>query len=106
MHHARHVHAVAHRSVELLTAGLPEEAEEAAMLAALALRLRRGEWGARGAGAPPGGHGASIFLGGSDPFQPEIFFCVFFCVFLPTTRFASTDTNRSGPTMGQKLSYP
>jgi hypothetical protein len=38
------------------------------------------EWGARGAGAPPGGRGASIFLGGAyillgggDPFQPEIF---------------------------------
>jgi hypothetical protein len=32
-----------------------------------------GECSARGAGAPPGGHGASTFLGGGDPFQPEIF---------------------------------
>jgi hypothetical protein len=32
-----------------------------------------GEWGAREAGAPSGGRGASIFLGGGDPFQPEIF---------------------------------
>ncbi len=32
-----------------------------------------GEWGARAAGAPPGGRGASIFLGGSDPFLPKIF---------------------------------
>jgi hypothetical protein len=32
-----------------------------------------GEWGARGAGAPPRGRGAFIFLGGGDPYQPEIF---------------------------------
>jgi hypothetical protein len=31
-----------------------------------------GEWGARGAGVPPRGRGASIFLGGGDPSQPAI----------------------------------
>ncbi len=51
--------------------GSSEEAEEL-LLAALALRFRRRGVGARGAGAPPGGYGASIFLGGGDPFQPEI----------------------------------
>jgi hypothetical protein len=49
--------------------GSPEEAEELLLLRCI---FGAGEWGARGAGAPPGGRGASIFLGGGDPFQPEI----------------------------------
>jgi hypothetical protein len=52
--------------------GSPEKAEEL-LLAALALSFRRlGVGRSRGRG-PPGGRGASIFLGGGDPFQPEIF---------------------------------
>ncbi len=30
------------------------------------------EWGARGAGAPPVGRGAPVFLGSGDPFQPVL----------------------------------
>ncbi len=47
--------------------GSPEEAEEL-LLAALALRFSR-----RGVGRSRGRGGASIFLGGGDPFQPEMF---------------------------------
>jgi hypothetical protein len=53
--------------------GSPEEAEKL-LLAAVPLRSRRRGVGRLQGQSPARGRGASTFLGGSDPYQPEVFF--------------------------------